>query len=221
MATRDPNKLKIRNRRRPRWGDLLGGMLIALAILAEAGLFFVPRQYHRACMVVMFGAMFAMVPFVLYGLFQIWDLKRPIPSKPVTVRVLFEWLVLGIRRPELGPADGWTFLTLFRPMLSKRYLVGYLVLGEEVEVDNPIIHYPANTVKQIRFAPDPEEDYIGAEAPIRLCEAIVEMDSGREFRLIVTDDDAQQMRQWAVAKAIGVCDCGGYVPRSLQSKSHA
>jgi hypothetical protein len=195
-------------------------MLVVLFFLAEAGLFIVPRRYDRVCMIVMLGAAIASLPIVAYGLFQIWDLKRPVPTQGVTVRTLFDWWVLGIRRKELGPADGSTGLVLFRPLLSKRYWIHHLVLGDEIEVDNPIIHYPSQAVKEIRFSPDPKEDYIGAEGPIQLCQAAVAMDSGKEFRLIVNEADAEKMRQWAASKGIAVCDRDGYTPRPLQTASN-
>jgi hypothetical protein len=72
----------------------------------------------------------------------------------------------------------------------------------------------------VKFAPDPKEDYIGAEAPIQLCQATVEMNSGRNFRLIVTEADAERMRQWAFAKGISVSNCDGYCPRPIQTGTH-
>jgi hypothetical protein len=221
MAKRDPNRLRIRNRRRSHVFDILGIMLGVLFFLAEVGLFIVPRQYDRVCLVIMLGSAIASLPIVAYGFLQIWDLKRPVPTQRVTVRTLFDWWVLGIRRKELGPADGSTGVVLFRPLLGKRYWIHHLVLGDEIEVDNPVIHYPPQAVKEIRFSPDPKEDYIGAEGPIPLCQAAVVMDSGKEFRLIVNEADAERMRQWAADKGIVVCDCDGYVPRPLQLTKNA
>src|SRR5262249_53427082 len=108
-----------------------------------------------------------------------------------------------------------------RPLLSKRYWIHHLVLSDEIEIDNPVLHYPPKAVKEIRFSPDPKEDYIGAEGPIPLCLATVAIDAGKEFRLIVNDVDAEKMRQWAVGKGIAVCECDGYVPRPHQPASHA
>jgi hypothetical protein len=215
MKPSEPKPLKIRNRRYPRWGEMVALMLLVLIIFGLAGLCIVPRRYDRIMVLNMFGGMLAMVPLMLYGFFQLWDLKRPVPSRPVTARMLFDWLVVGIRRKELGPADGWTALAAFRGLLDKCYCVHHLKLGDEVEVDNPIVSYPVRAVARVKFAPDPKEDYIGSEAPIQLCEATVEMDSGRNFVLIATEADAQRMRQWAVEKGIAVEDCDGYCPRPI------
>ena len=219
MTPRDPPTLRIRNQRYPRWGDALGGMLFVLLILGCIALFIVPRQYDRIPLIVIFGSMLAMVPLFLYGMFQLWDLRRPVTKPSVTVRVLFDWLVLGIRRKELGPADGFTALTPFRGLLSQEYSVHHLELGDEIEVETPMIRFRASSAERVRFAPDPKEDYIGAEAPLQFCEAIVEMDSGKKFKLIVTEADAHRLRHWANSKGIAVCDCDGYSPRPIQPAS--
>jgi hypothetical protein len=215
----DAKPLLIRNRRPSRWFEMLTGMLVVVILFGTVGLFFGSPGFKRMMAAVILGGMLGLVPICLYGFFQIWDLRRPVPSRPVTARMLFDWLVLGIRRKELGPADGWTALIAIRPLLDSRYLVSHLKLGDEVEVDNPIVRYPARAVARVRFAPDPKEDYAGAEGPMRLCDAIVEVDSGREFHLFVTEADAQRLRQWAVTKGITVCDCDGYCPRPIEPPS--
>jgi hypothetical protein len=215
MGPGKPKPLKIRNRRCSRWGDLIALMLLVIVFFGLAGLFIVPRRYDRIMLLIMLGGILGMVPLMLYGFFQIWDLRRPVTSRSVTARTLFDWLVLGIRRKELGPADGWTGLVAFRGLLDKEYSVHHLKLGDEVEVDNPIVSFPVRSVVRVKFAPDPKEDYIGAEAPIPMCHAAVEIDSGKKFCLIVTESDAQKLRQWAVEKGIAVLDCDGYCPRPI------
>jgi hypothetical protein len=214
MTPSEPGAVKIRNRRSPLWFEMLAAILVILVFFGIGGGLFIGPQFHRIGMYCMVAGLLGMVPITLYGLFQLWDLTRPIPSRPVTARAVFDWLVLGIRRKELGPADGWTALVMFRGLLSKKYLVHHLKLGDEVEVDNPVVRYPAREVTQVRFAPDPKEDYAGSEKPILLCQAIVEMGSGRQFRLIVDEADARRLREWASAKGIAVSDCDGYRPRT-------
>lgn len=217
----DARVLHIRNRRPSRWFEMLAGMLVAVIFFGMVGLFFGSPLFKRLMALVILGGLLGLVPIMLYGFFQIWDLRRPVPNQPVTARAYLAWLFLGIRSKELGPADGLTALAILRPLLDTRYLINHLKLGEEVEVDNPIVRYPARAVARVRFAPDPKEDYAGDERPMRLCDAIVEMDSGREFHLFVTETDAQRLRQWAEAKGITVCDCDGYVPRPVEAVKDA
>ena len=115
MTPRDPGEFRIRNQRCRRAFDLLGAMLVVCVFAGLLGLFILPRRFDRIMLLVILGSVSAMVPIALYGFFQIWDLRRPVPSRPVTARILFDWLVLGIRRQELGPADGWTALTAGTP----------------------------------------------------------------------------------------------------------
>ena len=53
--------------------------------------------------------------------------------------------------------------------------------------------FPARAVTRVSFAPDPKEDYVGSENPMLLCEATVEMDSGKQFYLILTEPDARRL----------------------------
>ena len=61
-------------------------------------------------------------------------------------------------------------------------------------------------VQRVRFAADPDEDYADRETASQLYEATVEIHSGRPIRLIVTQRDADRLRQWAVAKGIAVSE---------------
>jgi hypothetical protein len=74
-------------------------------------------------------------------------------------------------------------------------------------------------VRRVRFAPDPDEDFNEFEPTRQLCQATVEIHSGRQFQLIVDEADAQRLRQWAVEKGIAVCDSDGYSPRAVETAS--
>jgi hypothetical protein len=210
----DPGRLHIRNQRYPRWFDMLFGMLVALVAFGTVAAFFTPSP--RLPALIILGGLLGIGLIILYGLFQMWDLRRPVTSNLATARTLFDWLVLGIRRKELGPADGSTALTAIRPLLRSRYVIHHLNLAEDVEVDNLIVRYRTRAVTRVRFAPDPNEDYAGAEHPCQMCQATLEMDSGKSFHLFVNESDALRLRQWAVAKGIAVCDCDGYQPRAVE-----
>jgi hypothetical protein len=201
--------VRIRNQRYRGWFDILTFMLIGMAVFGAFGMLFDKRMAYFIA-----AGLLGLVPIVLYALLQVWDLRRPAPGRLVTVRMVFEWLVLGMRRKVLGPADGTTAPTLFRGLLGSVYSVDQLNLGEEFAVADGIIRYPPQAVKQIRFTPDPLEDYGGAEAPLQMCEATVAMDFGKQFRLIVTEADATKLRHWAAANGVIVCDCDGYRPRT-------
>jgi hypothetical protein len=197
--------------------DMLGAMVLGLIVVGAFGGLVARDAFGRLWAFSVLAGLLGLVAVILYGLFQLWDLRRPLPSRPVSARVLFDCLVLGIRRKELGPADGWTALVLLRGFPGLRHPVHHVKLGDGIEVDNlwVFVRLPARAVTEVRFAPDPKEDYIGSEHPIYLCEATLLIASGRQFRLIVTESDAQMFRQWAESKGIAVCDCGGYTPRPL------
>ena len=76
-------------------------------------------------------------------------------------------------------------------------------------------------MSRVRFALDPGEDFKELETPIPLCEATVEIESGRQFRLIVTQTDADRLRRWASGKGIAVVDSDGYHSRTVEPAGHA
>ncbi|MBO0698690.1 MAG: hypothetical protein J2P46_09870 [Zavarzinella sp.] len=218
----DPGELHIRNQRSARWSDMTGGMVIAL-ILVGVVFQFVPALPTRVAAFLVLAGLLGLALYILYGLFRFWDLRRPVPDRPVTARTLYDWLVRGIRSRELGPADGWTVLAVFRRPAGSHYLVHHLKLGDGIEVSDPFVRarFPAQAVTRVSFAPDPQEDYVGAEHPVHFCEATIEMDSGRQFRLIATEADAQRLRQWAESKGIALRDRDGYRPRPVGSTGAA
>ena len=211
-----PRGVRIRNQRYGSWLEIVMFMLIGIAVFGVVGAFFDKHMLYFTV-----AGVFGLVPAIVYWLFVCWDLRRTAPAQPVTARTLFEWWVLGIRRKELGPADGTAALSALRPLVPSVCTVDQLKLGDDLEVAGGILRFPLTAVKRIRFAPDPLEDYGGAESPLEMCQASVEMDSGKEFRLIVTEVDAEKMRQWAATKGIAVCDCDGYRPRPVEPAAEA
>jgi hypothetical protein len=217
----DPGPLRIRNQRYPRWIEvaghvLVGGLLVTLLAIEVIGLWF----YGLRGMYALLAAFLVVLPITVYGWLQIWDLSRPGPGRGVTVRALYEGLVLGIRRKELGAAVEWTALAMVRPLLPTVHTVSRLKLGEGIEIP-PSVRFPAVAVRRVRFAPDPGEDFKESEPPTQVSEATVEIHSGRQFRLIVTEDDAQRLRQWADARGITVCDGRGDRPPVVEQDTTA
>jgi hypothetical protein len=214
MKPTDPGPLRIRNQRYPRWvvvaeNVFVGGMLVAFLVIENLGLWLFDA---RTAMYILLAAFLAVLPIAVYGWLQIWDLSRPGPGCGVTARALFEGVFLGIRRREFIASVEWTALTAVRALLPSTHTIDQLKLGEVFEVY--FARYPAGVVRQVRFGPDPGEDYYESEPPRQLCEATVEILSGRQFQLIVDEADAQRLREWAVAKGIAICDCDGYRPRA-------
>ena len=82
-----------------------------------------------------------------------------------------------------------------------------LKLGIRIETTPIVNRLPIRSVQRVRFAADPDEDYADRETASQLYEATVEIHSGRPIRLIVTQRDADRLRQWAVAKGIAVSEC--------------
>ncbi|HJZ90570.1 MAG TPA: hypothetical protein VKE40_06825 [Gemmataceae bacterium] len=206
--------LHIRNQRYPRWvvvaeNVLVSGMLVAFLVIESLGLWLFDM---RTAMYILLAAFLAVLPIAVYGWLLIWDLSRPGPGRGVTARALYERVFLGIRHPELGAAVEWTVLTALRSLLPSVHTVSELKLGAEIAILT--FRFPPGVVKRVRFSRDPGEDFQEFEPPLQLCEATVEILSGRQFQLTVDEADAQRLREWAVAKGIAVCDCDGYRPRS-------
>jgi hypothetical protein len=87
-----------------------------------------------------------------------------------------------------------------------------LRLGEELENERGQT-YPPSEVEQIEFGPDPVEDYVEPSLPVPCCQATIELESGRRFRLIVSATDAARLREWAAKKGVVVRDPDGYSTR--------
>jgi len=86
-------------------------------------------------------------------------------------------------------------------------------LGLFVETWPGGMRYPASSVTQIAFGPDPAEDYVESGQPARLCEAKFTLREGWKFPLVVTEDDVARLRDWAIEKAIPLNDPEGYATR--------
>ncbi|MBO0698689.1 MAG: hypothetical protein J2P46_09865 [Zavarzinella sp.] len=202
-------QLRIRNQRYPRWvvvaeNVFVAGLLVAFLVIENLGLWLLGQ---RTTVYILLACLLAISPVVIRGWLLIWDLNRAgPPGRGVTARALYEGVFLGIRRKELAAAIGWTALTSLRAWLPAVHTVSRLKLGDEVE-PHSAVRFPAGAVRQVRFAPEPDEDYRESEPPLRFCEATIEVHSGRRFRLIVDEADAKQIREWAEARGITVADC--------------
>jgi hypothetical protein len=215
----DPGELRIRNQRYPRWITIaenvfVGGMLVSFLAIEIAGLWL----FGQRALYFLLAAFLLVLPIAIYGWLLLWDLNRPGPRRDMTMRALFVGAVLGIRQKgfgDLGAAVESIALNLLRPLLPTVHTVSQLKLGEKVEVLSAV-RFPAQWVSRVRFALDPGEDFKESEPPIPLCEATVEIESGRQFLLIVTQADAERLRQWASAKGITVVDSDEYRSRTIE-----
>ena len=212
MVIREPGKLTIRNRRYRPWGEIVGVMLLILFVAVLFLPLFFNGGYGRLAKWSFLAVVLGMAGYCLRTWFLILDLtERPLPGRRETARVGWNWALRGVR-----PRDPYRFrvaiaLALFGWLTPKRISVAWLNLRETVEFDSRV---PLRAgVEQVRFAPDPAEDYVELEQPDHHCEAAVELSTGKEFRLILDEADAGLLRQWAVEKGIPVCDSDGYSPR--------
>jgi hypothetical protein len=218
----DPGSLCIRNQRYPRWvmvaeNIFVVGIFVGILAIEFLGLWLFGL---RTTMYVLFACLLAILPVALRGWLLIWDLSRPGPGRGVTARALYERVFLGVRRGELPAAIEWTALTVVRALLPAVHTVSQLKLGDEVEVYSAV-RFPSGSVSRVRFAPEPDDEYMEPEPPLQLCEATVEVHSGRRFRLTVDRANADRLRQWAESKGIVVCDSDGYTPRTAGPVSEA
>jgi hypothetical protein len=149
--------------------------------------------------------------------------------RPVMARVLLAELWLGVGAVLFTSAiRPYTLLALvavsvilacysaiFILILPWANPIARIKLGDDMEANPGSWHYLPERIKEIAFAPDPAEDYHDyATLPVPTCEVRIRHRRRGTFRLIVSEKDAERLRQWAVAKGIAVCDCDGYRPRS-------
>ena len=217
MTPTDPSLLHIRNQRHRPWG-MVAGLMLFIMLVAELGLmFFAPRQHGLLFTRLFIATGFATAVWPLWVLLLVSDLRRDARGCPrETARTVFRWAFHRVRGKVLDPIPGETVaLALFGWLVPSRITVGDLTFGDGVELAERV-HYPAAAVRRIRFAPDPAEDYAEPDRALRFCEATVEMDSGRQFRMIVEEADARRLRQWAAGKNVVVADCDGYQPRPVE-----
>ena len=211
----EPRLLRIRNQRYPRWvvvaeNVFVGGLLVGFLAIELVGLWLFGMP---TTMYVLFAYFLTILPVAVRGWLLIWDLSRPGPGRGVTARALYEGVVLGVRRRELAAAVEWSALTAVRALLPAVHTVPKLKLGNEVEVYSAV-RFRSAAVSRVLFAPEPDDEYREPELPLRLSEATLEVPSGRRFRLIVDEADADRLRQWAESKGIAVCDSDGSSPRT-------
>jgi hypothetical protein len=193
----DPGELHIRNQRyRPYW-EILQAMLISAMGLATIGIFFA-GPFDRLAIGFILAAYLGLGAVIGFAFVLRSVARRQFGNRPRgKARSGFDWL---LRR--LGP-------------------VRTLTLGDEIVIETGALdfRFRAGAGSRIRFAPDPAEDYAEAEKAILMCQAVVELDPVKQFRLIVSETDAQRLRHWAVAKGIAVCDSDGYSPRAVETAS--
>jgi len=212
----DAEPFRIVNQRYPRWfviaeNVFVAGMLAAFVVIEILGLWLFDS---RTTLIALFVAFLAISPITIRGWLLIWDLRRPGPGRGVTKRAILDRMFRGIRRPELAAEIEWTVLTAIRSLFSSVHSVRQLKFGEEVGYLH--FKFPPAAVRQIRFAPDPDEDFNEFEPARRLQQATVEIHSGHHFQLIVDEVDAKRMRQWAIAKGITVCDAADLHPQAAE-----
>jgi len=79
-----------------------------------------------------------------------------------------------------------------------------LELGEKLTALPTGQRLPPRDIKRIEFAPDPAEDYVDGTGPVCLCEVTVTVHDGFRFRLIVDQDDAARLFEWATVHGIPI-----------------
>jgi hypothetical protein len=207
--------VRIRNQRYRHWVAVVGLALMACPMLLLAlPLVYRPLNTQTTARLVIAGFLVAAL-YCGYLWLVVWDLQRgPRPSRWTTFRVVWRRVVFRIRDQDLGPAPGQTVaLAAFDWLLPTRHWVDRLKLADGIEVVGTEVRFAPAAVRRVWFAPDPAEDYVEPDRPVRFCLAAVELDTGRQLRLIVDETDAELLRRWAVAKGIAVADSDGYQPR--------
>jgi hypothetical protein len=220
MTPADSSEVRIRNRRYRPWGTLVGGMLVVMIAVTVGMLFVVDRQYDRLVMRLLAVILLGMVVYTAHmGLIALDLMVRSRPKRRETARAVWDWVVRGIRPADPFRVRAAVVLTLFGWLTPRCLTVDQLALGDSLAFDSRL-PVPATAVRQIRFAPDPAEDYAEPDRPERLCAATVEFEWGREFRLTVDEADARRLRQWAESRAIPVSDLDGYQPIPSEASVH-
>jgi hypothetical protein len=212
----DPGELQIRNQRYRPWrlSDIVAATFLAMIFFGTIGGLIFPRGYGRLLAGLFLVGYVGLGTYMLY----LWFVLRVL--RGLTARALFRWVFLGIRQKELNTAGNVTARSFFGWLIPSRFSVYHLKLGEEIEIE-PLLRISAQAVKRVRFVPDPAEDYRESNRASPLCQAFVELHSDKKFHLIVTETDAQRLRNWAVAKGVAVCNSDGYRPRIVESATEA
>jgi hypothetical protein len=216
----EPTQVRIRHRRYRPWAEIAGVMLIVLFMATVCSPFLFAWQNGRLAMRWLFALLVGMAVYCLRLWLLVVDLQdQPLPSRREVARLVFDRLFRGVRRDDLGWLAGVTVArTFFGWLVPRRISVAFLLLGDNVAFDSrfPV---PLRSVRRVRFSPDPAEDYVEWDRPAQYCAAAVELATGREFRLILDQADAQRLRDWAGTKGIPVCDADGYISRPAEPAS--
>jgi uncharacterized membrane protein YfcA len=105
------------------------------------------------------------------------------------------------------------FITLAASMgIAQRWIpypVKRVKLGAFLDTSPGGMRYRPPNILQIAFGPDPLEDYAEAPGPERLRQVSITMRDPVSFGLIVSDTDADRLREWAIEKRIPVNDPEG------------
>jgi hypothetical protein len=220
MTPPESGDVRIRNQRYHYWSAIAGVMLIA-CVLVASGLQFVDRQFSRPAFYCVFGSVAAMAVYCLRAWLIILSLQEgPLPAWRETARALWNWGVRGVRPHDPRRIGVSVVRTLFGWLAPRRISTDLLHLGDEVWFD-PRWPIPVAAVARVRFAPDPAGDYAEPGREVYFCAAAVELNSGREFRLILDEVDVRRLREWATTKGIPVSDCDGYSPRTTEPTTEA
>jgi hypothetical protein len=216
----DSGELRIRNQRYRPWVEIVGVMWFVLFIFVTTFVqFFAGSHQLRAYS--LFACLLVGTGYCLRMWLLVLDLtERPLPGRRETARAVWNWVFREIRPNDPRRVRVTTALTLFGWLAPTRISVASLKLGDTVAFD-PRVPVPAGAVRRVRFAPDPAEDYAELERPVHYCEDAIELNSGKEFRLILDEADAERLREWAAGKGIAVCDSDGYCPRTVEPTSGA
>ena len=99
-------------------------------------------------------------------------------------------------------------------VIDRRAPIRRVVLGDELWAA-AVGRVSVVEIRSVRFARDPDEDYVESGLPIRVCELTVELRK-RPLRLIVSIGDAARVRAWATRNGIPVRDPDGYATRGAQ-----
>jgi hypothetical protein len=220
MTPSDPGEVRIRNRRYRPWSELAGLMWLVLFLFVTTVWQFLAPS-HRLRAYPLFACLLGGTVYCLRMGMLVLDLtERPRLGGPEAARAVWNWVFRGIRPADPRRVRATIALALLGWLAPRRISVASLTLGDSVAFDSRV-PVPAGAVRRVGFAPDPAEDYAELDGPVYYCAAAIELDMGREFRLILDESDAGRLREWATGKGISVCDFDGYRLRTTEPASEA
>jgi hypothetical protein len=210
MTPSDSGDVRIRNRRYRPWSEIVGVMWFVLFMAVAFLPFALDRRFDRLAKWALVAVMLGGTGYCLRMWLIVLDLtERPVPGRRETARAVWDWVFRGSRPKDPRRVRVTIALYLFGWVVPTRISVAWLRLGDAVAFDSRV-PVPAGSVRRVRFAPDPNEDYVESDRPVRYCAAAIELNWGREFHLILDQADAGRLREWAAARGIAVCDTDGY-----------